>query len=206
MVGGATAMANGAGRSGLTDLDRIWSEASVRLRAEIGDGPFNSYVAPSAVRMDASGQLILVTPTAYARDWVRKNALRRMNELWLGLDGLSRRLDVRCRAEVGSAPPAAARAAGGNVVDATPRLAALSSPGMAAPTVAPVADGARAVRAAGLQERLTFDSFVEGQGNAFALAIARQVASWADGHFNPVFFCGPYGLSLIHISEPTRRS
>lgn len=199
MVGGATAMANGAGRSGLTDLDRIWSEASVRLRAEIGDGPFNSYVAPSAVRMDASGQLILVTPTAYARDWVRKNALRRMNELWLGLDGLSRRLDVRCRAEVGSAPPAAARAAGGNVVDATPRLAALSSPGMAAPTVAPVADGARAVRAAGLQERLTFDSFVEGQGNAFALAIARQVASWADGHFNPVFFCGPYGYGKTHL-------
>jgi len=92
-------------------------------------------------------------------DWVRKNALRRMNELWLGLDRLNRRLDVRCRAEVSSAPPASA-VIGGNVVDATPRLAAL-----ALPTVAPVADGARAVRAAGLQERLTFDSVVEGQGN-----------------------------------------
>ena len=200
MVGGATAMANGAGRSGLTDLDRIWSEASVRLRAEIGDGPFNSYVAPSAVRMDSGGQLILVTPTAYARDWVRKNALRRMNELWLGLDGQSRRLDVRCHAEVGSAPPATAVAAsGGNVVDATPRLAALAPLNGATPTVAPIADGARAVRAAGLQERLTFDSFVEGQGNAFALAIAKQVASWADGHFNPVFFCGPYGYGKTHL-------
>ncbi len=199
MVGGATAMANGAGRSGGADLDRIWSEASVRLRAEIGDGPFNSYVAPSAVRMDSAGQLILVTPTAYARDWVRKNALRRMNELWLGLDGQHRRLEVRCRAEVGSAPPATAvAAAGGNVVDATPRLAALSS-SVAAPTVGPVADGARAVRAAGLQERLTFDSFVEGQGNAFALAIAKQVATWADGHFNPVFFCGPYGYGKTHL-------
>ena len=30
------------------------------------------------------------------------------------------------------------------------------------------------MRAAGLQERLTFDSFVEGQGNAFALAIADE--------------------------------
>lgn len=165
----------------------------MRLRAEIGDGPFNSYVAPSAVRVDSAGQLILVTPTAYARDWVRKNALRRMNELWLGLDGLSRRLDVRCRAEVGSAPPATAISAG-NVLDATPRLAALATP-----TVAPIADSARAVRAAGLQDRLTFDSFVEGQGNAFALAIAKQVASWADGHFNPVFFCGPYGYGKTHL-------
>lgn len=192
MVGGATAVA-GVNGSNMTDPDRIWNEASARLRAEIGDGPFSSYIAPSAVRVDSAGQLILVTPTAYARDWVRKNALRRMNELWLGLDGLNRRLDVRCRAEVGSAPPASAVIAG-NVLDATPRLAALANP-----TVAPIADGARAVRAAGLQERLTFDSFVEGQGNAFALAIAKQVASWADGHFNPVFFCGPYGYGKTHL-------
>ncbi|WP_395942813.1 chromosomal replication initiator protein DnaA [Brevundimonas sp.] len=190
-------MAGGINGSNMTDPDRIWNEASVRLRAEIGDGPFSSYIAPSAVRVDSAGQLILVTPTAYARDWVRKNALRRMNELWLGLDGLNRRLDVRCRAEVGSAPPASAVMSGSgssNVVDAVPRLAALATP-----TIAPIADGARAVRAAGLQDRLTFDSFVEGQGNAFALAIAKQVASWADGHFNPVFFCGPYGYGKTHL-------
>ena len=190
-------MTGGTKTSGLTDPDRIWSEASVRLRAEIGDGPFSSYIAPSAVRLDNAGGLILVTPTAYARDWVRKNALRRMNELWLGLDGLSRRLEVRCRAEVGSAPPASALAAG-NVVDAAPRLAAFATPAPVG-AVSISADGARAVRAAGLQDRLTFDSFVEGQGNAFALAIAKQVASWADGHFNPVFFCGPYGYGKTHL-------
>ncbi|MDZ4318469.1 MAG: DnaA N-terminal domain-containing protein, partial [Phenylobacterium sp.] len=98
--------------AGMTDPDRIWTEAAGRLRGEIGEGPFSSYIAPSAVRADGAGQLILVTPTAYARDWVRKNALRRMNELWLGLDGLSRRLDVRCRAEMGSTPSASQVAAG----------------------------------------------------------------------------------------------
>ncbi len=173
----------------LTDPDSIWTEAAGRLRAEIGEGPFSSYIAPSAVRIDAAGQLVLVTPTAYARDWVRKNALRRMNELWLGLDGLNRRLDVRCRAEVGSAAP--------NLSSVS--VAAPANDGPVAPTVAPVTDGPRAVRAAGLQERLTFDSFVEGQGNAFALAIARQTAAWADGHFNPIFFCGPYGYGKTHL-------
>ncbi len=194
-------MIGGALMTGMTDPDRIWTEAAGRLKAEIGDGPFSSYIAPSAVRLDASGNLILVTPTAYARDWVRKNALRRMNELWLGLDGLSRRLDVRCRAEVGSIPPATAFPAG-----EAPRLASVGGvaapqpvSAMAASSFAPSTDGARAVRAAGLQERLNFDSFVEGQGNAFALAIAKQVASWADGHFNPVFFCGPYGYGKTHL-------
>ena len=185
-------MAGGLAVANMTDPERIWSEAAVRLRAEIGDGPFSSYIAPSAVRADAAGQLIFVTPTAYARDWVRKNALRRMNELWLGLDGLSRRLEVRCRAEVGSPAPATAVGAANDIV---------AAPSVSAPmaTVAPVTDGARAVRAAGLQERLTFDSFVEGQGNAFALAIAKQTASWADGHFNPIFFCGPYGYGKTHL-------
>jgi len=181
---GATATA----MVGMTDPDRIWSEASVRLRAEIGEGPFSSYIAPSAVRADGSGQLVIVTPTAYARDWVRKNALRRMNELWLGLDGLSRRLDVRCRAEMASVIPASA------AIPAAPEAMPIPLA-----TVPPVADGARAVRAAGLQDRLTFESFVEGQGNAFALAIARQAAAWADGHFNPIFFCGPYGYGKTHL-------
>ncbi|MEY3841464.1 MAG: chromosomal replication initiator protein DnaA [Pseudomonadota bacterium] len=182
--------------AGMTDPDRIWTEAAGRLRNEIGEGPFSSYIAPSAVRADGAGQLILVTPTAYARDWVRKNALRRMNELWLGLDGLSRRLEVRCRAEMGSTPSAsqvaAGRAEGAAVISFQPLAMPMA-------TVPPVADGARAVRAAGLQERLTFDSFVEGQGNAFALAIARQAAAWADGHFNPIFFCGPYGYGKTHL-------
>jgi chromosomal replication initiator protein len=184
--------------AGMTDPDRIWTEAAGRLRSEIGEGPFSSYIAPSAVRADGAGQLILVTPTAYARDWVRKNALRRMNELWLGLDGLSRRLDVRCRAEMGSTPSAsqvaAGRAEGAAVIPLQP-----IPQSMPMATVPPVADGARAVRAAGLQDRLTFDSFVEGQGNAFALAIARQAAAWADGHFNPIFFCGPYGYGKTHL-------
>ena len=189
-------MMGGAAMAGMTDPDHIWCEAAGRLRAEIGEGPFSSYIAPSAVRIDGSGQLILVTPTAYARDWVRKNALRRMNELWLGLDGLSRRLDVRCRAEMGSTPPSSAVA---SLAVQSQDTASTPAARLPMATVAPVADGARAVRAAGLQDRLTFDSFVEGQGNAFALAIARQAAQWADGHFNPIFFCGPYGYGKTHL-------
>lgn len=139
-------MIGGALMTGMTDPDRIWTEAAGRLKAEIGDGPFSSYIAPSAVRLDANGNLILVTPTAYARDWVRKNALRRMNELWLGLDGLSRRLDVRCRAEVGSPAPATAFPAG-----EAPRLASVG--GVIAPQ--PVSAQAAAMAASSFAPRPT---------------------------------------------------
>ena len=38
-----------------------------------------------------------------------------------------------------------------------------------------------------------------GPSNEFAFAVARRVASWADGHFNPVLFHGPYGFGKTHL-------
>jgi chromosomal replication initiator protein len=40
---------------------------------------------------------------------------------------------------------------------------------------------------------------VAGPANEFAFAVARRVASWADGHFNPVLFHGPYGFGKTHL-------
>src|SRR6202000_3335295 len=53
----------------------------------------------------------------------------------------------------------------------------------------------------GLQERYTFDAFVPGPTNEFAYAVARRVASWADGHFNPVLFHAPYGFGKTHLLQ-----
>jgi len=50
-----------------------------------------------------------------------------------------------------------------------------------------------------VQDRFTLDSFVTGPSNEFAFAVARRVASWADGHFNPVLFHGPYGFGKTHL-------
>jgi chromosomal replication initiator protein len=67
-----------------------------------------------------------------------------------------------------------------------------------APAIAPMPP-VRPTRTAGLQERFTFDSFVPGPANEFAHAVARRVASWADGHFNPVVFHSPYGFGKTHL-------
>jgi chromosomal replication initiator protein len=172
-----------------TPPDAVWAKVAAALRSELGEGPFNSYVAPSGVRQGFSGSLCLVTPTAYARDWVRRNALRRMAELWAQYDPARRPLDVKSRVEYeaeNAAAPAAAQVApaerpSAEVIEIAPRQAE------------------RPTRAAGLQERLSFDSFVPGQGNEFAFAMARQVATWVDGHFNPVFFHGQYGCGKTHL-------
>ena len=189
--------------------ESVWSKVATVLRRELGEGPYNSYVAPSSVRPGPFGDPVLVTPTAYARDWISRNAIRRAQELWLQHDPESRILDVKCRVEFEDESRA-----GGDVRVETPVVARpLSgsdaigvSAGLAEPAVdsEPVAESATVIvsnanRISGLQERLTFDSFVSGRGNEFAYSMSRQVASWADGHFNPVFFHGPYGYGKTHL-------
>jgi chromosomal replication initiator protein len=184
----------------VTPPEAVWTMVASALRTELGEGPFNSYVAPSALRQGYTGALYLVTPTAYARDWVRRNALRRMAELWAQHDPARRGLDVKSRveyeAETKASPdlsgPAAAPRAPAEVVELAPRQAERQA-------AQAQVQAERPVRAAGLQERLSFDSFVPGQGNEFAHAMAKQVATWVDGHFNPVFFHGPYGYGKTHL-------
>jgi chromosomal replication initiator protein len=69
-------------------------------------------------------------------------------------------------------------------------------------TSAPEAVEARApsgLRGLSLQERLTFDSFVEGQANRFAFDTAQRVAAWEPGYFNPVLIHGPWGQGKTHL-------
>ena len=140
------------------------------------------------------GDPVLVTPTAYARDWISKNAIRRAQELWTQHDPDARVLDIKSRVEYedetrSSSPPEMP-------VPNMPIIEVASSPRA---QVQPVIEVAQANRISGLQERLTFDTFVAGRGNEFAFTMSRQVASWADGHFNPVFFHGPYGYGKTHL-------
>ncbi|MDP3298864.1 MAG: chromosomal replication initiator protein DnaA, partial [Phenylobacterium sp.] len=124
-------------------------------------------------------------------------AWRRIGELWAQNDPEGRALDLKSRMEFDSAAPA------------EPLIAEVSlSKAQASP--APVltlheapatfeAPAARPVRTHGLQERFTFDTFVPGPANEFAFAVARRVGCWADGHFNPVVFHGPYGFGKTHL-------
>jgi len=59
--------------------------------------------------------------------------------------------------------------------------------------------GRHEISQAATDERFAFDTFVAGPSNEFAFAVARRVASWADGHFNPVLFHGPYGFGKTHL-------
>ncbi len=180
-----------------------WSKACGALRNELGEDTFGSWIAPAQLRCGRGGRLVVVTPTGLARDWIKRNAWRRLGELWSLSDPEQRRLDIRSRHEFEGEE--------GGTVERTLKLVPECAPerpaiqGSAAPTPiaypapAPVPAGQPAARPAGLNERFTFDSFVAGPSNEFAFGVARRVAAWSDGCFNPVFFHGPYGFGKTHL-------
>ena len=174
----------------------VWTKTCVALKRELGEATFGSWLGQAALR-ERGEDVCLVAATGVARDWIRRHAWRRIGELWAQNDPMGRALDLKSRMEFDQAAPASpmvtvaspvaavavARAeTGGNVIEIEVDLTA-----------------PRTARQQGLQERFSFDTFVAGPANEFAFAVARRVASWADGHFNPVLFHGPYGFGKTHL-------
>src|SRR5580698_2845709 len=169
----------------------VWVKASQALKGELGDDTFGSWLAQACLRTAPGGELCLVTPTGIARDWIRRYAWRRIGELWAQYDPEARPLSLKSRLEF--------EAEGGETAPRAPlAIEAVEPVSTDSPATAPIAS-ARPTRSQWLQERFTFDSFVKGPSNEFALAVARRVASWADGHFNPVVFHGAYGFGKTHL-------
>jgi chromosomal replication initiator protein len=160
----------------------VWIKACAALKSELGEGAFGSWLAQAALR-ECDGGLVLVTQTGIARDWIRRNAWRRISELWAQHDPQGRALDLKSRFELDDATPPAPAS-----------TVSIPSAAVSAP-----AEERKMARPSGLQDRYTLDSFVTGPSNEFAFAVARRVASWADGHFNPVVFHGPYGFGKTHL-------
>ena len=163
-----------------TPTPAVWAQASAALKSELGEDAFGSWLARAALMAGADGALYLVTPTGVARDWIRRYAWRRIEELWALNDPESRPLRLQSRAEFEAGAECAA------------------APVRPLPTVTAPVPEAPATSCAP-RDRFTFDTFVCGPANEFAHAVARRVASWADGHFNPVVFHGAYGFGKTHL-------
>ena len=176
----------------------VWIQACAALKAELGEDTFGSWLAQATPRETVRGGVVLVTPTGIARDWIRRNAWRRVTELWTQIDPLHRPLDLKSKVEFENDPAAP-------MASVTVLPAPAVEAGAAVPAKAPIAgrparaDQASPQAAAGLQDRLTFDTFVPGPANEFAYDVAKRVACWSDGHFNPVVFHGPYGFGKTHL-------
>ncbi len=177
-----------------------WARVRGRLRTEVGEAAFRSWLKPLTLVNSKSGVVRMAVPTRFMRDWVRSNYAERLSALWgEERDGL-RKIEIIVQ------PPSRPDPKPGND-DAAPREHRRGRPAPAARGVAAGDDGLFSKEESGqwsdisapLDPRFTFENFVVGKPNELAYAAARRIAEAATVPFNPLFLYGGVGLGKTHL-------
>ena len=160
------------------------------MRAEIGDTAYSTWLKPLDLAELDGDRVVIAVPTQFLRDWVVAHYADRIRGD-VGLD------QSRCRAPSSStcARPRPSRAdAAGARRAGSPRLPRRRTAERAGEASPRSRSWARR-----LDPRFTFETFVVGKPNEFAVAAAERVAKSTKPPFNPLFLYGGVGLGKTHL-------
>ena len=160
-----------------------WQRVRERLRTEVGDAAFNSWLRPVSLRGAEDRCVRMSVPTRFMRDWVVKNYADRIRSFWQSEDERFDSIDI-------AVAPGIARE--GRRAAPEPR-----GPGR---TGEPAAhDSAFHGAEPDLDPRFTFEHFIVGKPNELAYAAAQRVAEADSVPFNPLYLAGGVGLGKTHL-------
>jgi chromosomal replication initiator protein len=171
----------------LSDYGAAWGRVRDRLRAEIGNAEFKSWLSPLDLCDMDMGKAVISVPTRFMGDWVRRHYLDRITAL-LGEEFKDLR-DV----EITVKKAMTNRSRGVQETKSAP------APTRFKPNLRQAAEAPNLDFSAPLDPRFSFDNFVIGKSNEFAHAAARRVAEADQVPFNPLFLYGGVGLGKTHL-------
>ena len=154
-------------------MPSLWTRCVSHLEHELSEQELNTWIRPLHAQED-DGTLRLLAPNRFVMDWVRDRFLPRISKL---AQELAEDKQRRVLLEVGATAEPGLPAAAAHV----PSAPAIPTPG------------------SGLNPLYTFETFVEGKSNQFAVAAAHQIAENPGKAYNPLFIYGGVGLGKTHL-------
>ncbi|MCB2053482.1 MAG: chromosomal replication initiator protein DnaA [Geminicoccaceae bacterium] len=190
------------------DIEQQWQRVRALLHDEIGATAYGTWLKPLRLAECDGDRVVISVPTQFMRDWVVSNYADRIRGIWNQVNPAIRSIALNVKAQDGGA------ARGQRVVEPSgePRDPARSDgvtplvrrddPPVATSRRDPVAP--ETVRpldelSASLDPRFTFEAFVVGKPNEFAVAAAERIAESTTLPFNPLFLYGGVGLGKTHL-------
>lgn len=173
----------------MSDAEQMWTAAAQVLRAQVSEAVwFSTFHDVMALEGDST-TIRLSAPNTHTRDRILTRYLPIVRDAFdeLGMTGFDIEIEV----------PAADRF----VDEPGPDVQEL--PGISAVQTPVSSSSGRGVQTsldlAGLNPRYTFETFVKGASNQFALAAALRVAETPGRSYNPLFIYGAAGLGKTHL-------
>ena len=186
----------------VTDSADVWTQVTMSLRSQLAESVWFSTFQDVAPLPSDDHTLRLLAPSAYVRDRIMSRYLPLVTEALEDVNEGHRTVEIDVEAAdsaPGAAPvdlmldhdPAGARSAD-----------SARSQSSGVPITASHRDSSQQslmLDEAGLNPRYTFETFVKGASNQFALAAALRVAETPARSYNPLFIYGSAGLGKTHL-------
>jgi chromosomal replication initiator protein len=162
----------------------LWTRAIHRLQGRLSRHTFQTYFEPIKPVSLEGDELTLAHSSRFMIDWVRDNLLDVL------LQDLEAQLGRQCAVKF----VVRERAPGEDVAEAP--VAPESTPQVTSP---PPSEPPPSSRQLQISLKYTFDSFVVGPSNQFAVAACTAVANSPGKAYNPLFLYGGVGLGKTHL-------
>ncbi len=187
------------------DTGAEWNRVMGRLRDEVGDSAFRSWLRPITVQSVADDCVRLGLPSRFMRDWVATHYADRIRTLWGAENPQIQSVEIIVSAAASGSDPS-----GLSAPQFQPPAPAVFAPPVSEPVYATsthttaqalMAQTPQDIESLGapLDPRFTFANFVVGKPNEFAYAAALRVAEAEQVSFNPLFVYSGVGLGKTHL-------
>ena len=200
-----------AGTTSQMKHDALFERVSARLKAQVGPDVFASWFGRLKIHSVSRSVVRLSVPTTFLKSWINNRYLDLITSLFQQEDAEILKVEILVRSamrgtriavsdEAAIEPPVqqpSSRRATGAAQVVSHVAASLAGAGQPRPQPSGPLFGSP------LDQRYTFDAFVEGTSNRVALAAARTIAEAGAGavRFNPLFIHSSVGLGKTHLLQ-----